>query len=119
MTGGNDKEDSVNEAETMKKIAIENGVDPQDILLEKKSTSTFENFVFSQNILNYNNLKSILIVTEPFHMTRASLVAQKLKYHYTVSPASNSPCWSPNHYFTKYFLKEPVGIIMYKIQNKL
>lgn len=119
MTGGNDKEDNVNEAETMKKIAVERGVNPGDILLEKRASSTYENFVFSREILMKNGLKSVIIVTEPFHIARAGLVAEKLELNYHVSPTVNSPCWSPNHYLTKYFLKEPFAIIMYKIENKL
>lgn len=119
MTGGKDKEDNVNEAETMKKIAVEEGVAPKDILLEKKASSTYENFLYSEQLLDQNRLKSVIIVTEPFHITRSSLVAQKLKYNFSVSPAINSPCWSPNHYLTKYFLKEPLALILYKIENKI
>lgn len=119
VSGGNDKEDNANEAETMKKIAIEKGVKPEDILLEKKATSTYENFLLSQNILKKNNLHSVIVVTEPFHIARASMIAYKLGYNFTLSPAENSPCWLPNKYFTKYFLKEPLAIMAYKIQNRL
>lgn len=119
VSGGNDIEDNVNEAETMKKIAVERRVKTEDILLEKSATSTFENFTLSQKILKEKGLDSVLIVTEPFHVARASLVAEKLDYKYSVSPATESSCWSPNKYFSKYFLKEPFAIGMYKLQNKL
>ncbi len=119
MTGGNDTEDNINEAETMKKIAVENGVRPEDVLLEKRATSTYENLTFSQDILKKNDLKSVEIVTEPFHAARTALVAEKLNLNYTISPASASPCWLPWKYFSRYFLKEPFAVILYKIQNKL
>ncbi len=119
MTGGNDTEDNVNEAETMKKIAVERGVHAEDVLLEKNATSTFENFSLSQSILKKHNLKSTIVVTEPFHIARAELVAKKLSYDYTVSPAAKSSCWLPNKYLSKYFLKEPFALTMYKLQNKL
>ena len=119
MSGGYDKEDKISEAETMKKIALEKGIPSKDIILEKAATSTYENFTYSKQILNKNNLKSIIIVTEPFHMARASSVAKKLGLNFTQSPVKDSPCWQPNKYFSKYFLKEPVAILLYKLQGKL
>jgi uncharacterized SAM-binding protein YcdF (DUF218 family) len=119
VSGGNDIEDNVNEAETMKKIAVERGVKAEDILLEKAATSTYENFSLSQQIIKDKNLDSVIIVTEPFHMARASLIADKLQYNYSVSPAIDSPCWQQNKYFSKFFLKEPVAIMQYKLKNRL
>jgi uncharacterized SAM-binding protein YcdF (DUF218 family) len=119
VSGGNDHEDNANEAETMKKIAVEKGVKPNDILMEKTATSTYENFTHSQSILTNNKLKSVIVVTEPFHMARSILIAEKLNYNFTVSQAADSPCWKPQKYMTKYFLKEPIAIMLYKLQNKL
>ncbi len=119
VSGGNDKEDGVNEAETMRKIAMEKGVRPEDILMEKSATSTYENFHLSQDILKKNKLQSLIIVTEPFHIARASLVADNLGLPHTSSPAKENSCWLPNKYLTKYFLKEPFAIMVYKLQKKL
>ena|SRR3989344_7021941 len=119
VSGGLDKEDNVSEAETMKKLAVDLGVSSGDIMLEKSSTSTYENLLFSQKILKSNKLKSVIIVTEPFHAARTALVAQKLNLNYTISPASSSPCWTTWKYFSRYFLKEPFAVIVYKIENKL
>jgi uncharacterized SAM-binding protein YcdF (DUF218 family) len=119
VSGGNDQEDNVNEAKTMKKIAVEKGVPSSAILEEKAATSTFENFSLSAALLKKNNLRSVIVVTEPFHAGRAALVAKKLGYTFSVSPAKDSPCWVPNKYVSKYFLKEPIAIIGYLLQNKL
>ncbi len=119
VSGGFDKEDNVSEAETMKKIAINLGVPSNNILLEKSSTSTYENLLNSQKILKSNHLNPVIIITEPFHAARTVLVAEKLDLNFTISPASTSPCWQPWKYFSYYFLKEPFAIILYKIQNKL
>ena len=119
VSGGFDKEDHVSEAGTMKKIAIKLGASPNDILLETLSSSTYENFLFSQKLLKSSGLNSVIIVTEPFHVARASLVADKLGIKYTISSASTSPCWLPWKYFSFYFLKEPLAVLLYKIQNKL
>jgi uncharacterized SAM-binding protein YcdF (DUF218 family) len=119
VSGGNDHEDNANEAETMRKIAMEQGVPKQDILLEKAASSTYENIRLSQPIMKSNKLRSVILVTEPFHIARASLVTQKQGVQHSISPAMKSPCWQPNKYLSKYFLKEPVAVIMYKLQNKL
>jgi len=121
MSGGNDEEDNVNEAETMKKIAVEAGVPEADILMEKKSTSTYENLALSQKILNDAGLHSVIIVTEPYHIARAGLVASKLHYNYSLSPAIDSPCWDQNDFFANWIFlkKEPWAIIGYKLLNKI
>jgi|SRR5579871_2600629 len=118
MSGGTDKKNNVNEAETMKTIAIKAGVPTSDILMEKESTSTYENFLFSQKIMNETGLHSVIIVTDPFHNARAELVASKLQYKYSVSPAKNSPC--SEKYLTNHnYLREPLALIVYKLLNKI
>ena len=121
MSGGTDEEDNVNEAETMKKIAIEAGVPEADILMEKESTSTYENLALSQKIINEAGLHSVIIVTEPYHIARAGLVASKLHYTYSLSSAIDSPCWVQNNFFANWnFLKkESLTLIAYKLLNKI
>lgn len=121
MSGGTDKETNANEAETMKVMAMEAGVPEGDILTEKESTSTYENFLFSQKIINEAGLNSVIIVTEPYHNPRAELVASKLGYKYSLSPATNSICWDKNNFLANWnFLKkEPLALIGYKLLNKI
>jgi uncharacterized SAM-binding protein YcdF (DUF218 family) len=121
MSGGNDQEDNANEAEAMKKIATVAGVPAKDILMEKKSTSTYENFLFSQKILDEAGLHSVIIVTDPYHNARSSLVASKLHYKYTVSPDVDSPCWDQdkNNFTNRDSVREVWAIIGYKLLNKI
>jgi uncharacterized SAM-binding protein YcdF (DUF218 family) len=120
MSGGTD-EDNVNEAETMKKIAIKAGVPESDILTEKNSRSTYENFTLSQKILNKLGLHSVIIVTEPYHIARAGLVASKLHYEYSLSPAINSPCWNKKSFLSNwnFIKKESLALIGYILLNKI
>lgn len=121
MSGGDDKEDNVNEAETMKKIATEAGVPASDILMEKKSTSTYENFLFSQKILTEAGLHSVIIVTDPYHNARAVLVASKLQYNYSMSADVESPCWEQdkNNFTNRDSVREVWALIGYKLLNKI
>lgn len=115
MSGGTDKEDTVNEAETMKTIATHAGVPEANILMEKESTSTYENLALSQKILTAAGLYSVIIVTDPYTNARAGLVASKLEYKYSLSPAINTPCSHPS----EYFLREPLAIIAYILLGKI
>lgn len=119
MSGGNDKEDNKNEATTMKQIAEELKVPSSDIILENKSTSTYENVLFSGKIMHQLGLNSVIIVTEPFHSPRASLIAKKMKFNYTVSPTLTSQCWQRWKYGSRYFLREPFAIVGYYIEGKI
>jgi len=115
MSGGTDMGDMVSEAETMKTIAEKDGIPSTDILIETKSTSTYQNLVYSQKILNSAGLHSAIIVTDPSTNARAGLVASKLHYSYTLSPDMNSPC---SHTFN-YILTEPLAITYYFITGKI
>jgi uncharacterized SAM-binding protein YcdF (DUF218 family) len=119
MSGGTDKDTNKNEAEIMKKMAVEAGVPEAN--MEKKSTSTYENFVFSQEILNEAGLHTVIIATEPYQIARAELVASKLQYKYSVSPAVDSPCWNQdkNNLTKREFIHEAWALIGYKILNKI
>ena len=122
MSGGADKEDNTNEAERMRKIAIEAGIPSEDILVENKSTSTYENFAFSKKILQKANLHSIIIVTDPYHNARAELIARKQKFAYSLSPAVESACWEQdkNKPFTnRDSRREVLAIIAYIILQLL
>lgn len=122
MSGGADKEDNVNEAESMKKIAIEAGIPSEDILIENKSTSTYENFAFAKKILQKTHLNSVIIVTDPYHNARAELIAKKQKFAYSLSPAVESACWEQdkNKPFTnRDSRREVLAIIAYKILQRL
>ncbi len=121
MSGGTDKETNANEAETMKKMAMESGVPETDILLEKESTSTYENLLLSQKIISNAHLSSVIIVTEPYHNARADLVAAKLGYKYALSPTMTSPCWNDKNLFANWnFLKrEALALIAYKLIHKI
>lgn len=122
MSGGTDKESNVNEAETMKGIAVAAGVPEGDVLMEQKSTSTYENFAFSKAVLAENGLRSVIIVTDPYHNARASLVASKLGYQYTLSPDAESTCWTQDKdkpLTNRDSRREVLAIIYYKLLGKL
>jgi uncharacterized SAM-binding protein YcdF (DUF218 family) len=54
------------------------GVPENDILLENKSISTYENALFSKEIVKKRGYKSVLLVTYPLHTRRSRYVFKKI-----------------------------------------
>lgn len=111
VSGGNDVEDGANEASAMRDMALRSGISSEQIILEPKATSTFENLLFSQKILEQRKLKSVIVVTEPYHMPRAAMIARKLGLNFSSSPAPESACWTPGKHFSRFFLREPFAVL--------
>lgn len=86
FTGGQGNADEETEAETAAKYAVENGVAPEDILLENESRSTYENLLFSKSIADENNIKTVLLVSDPLHLKRSIEIARSLNYEAYPSP---------------------------------
>ncbi|MCL6561055.1 MAG: YdcF family protein [Firmicutes bacterium] len=61
-------------ARQMADRAVKAGVRAQDIIMEEKSESTYENAVYSRDIVLTRNFKSAIVVTSPYHMRRTRLV---------------------------------------------
>jgi len=50
------------------------GVREKDILVDDKSENTYQNAVYSKDIIAAQNFKSAIIITSPYHMRRTKLV---------------------------------------------
>lgn len=59
------------EAEVAAKILRTRGVPRDAVLLENKSTSTWENAAYSAKICRAHNIKNVVVVSDPFHLWRA------------------------------------------------
>ena len=68
------------EAEIYKDVAIKDGVNESDILIETNSTNTGDNFRFGLKVLEENNIKcnKILVVHEPLNERRTYSSAKSL-----------------------------------------
>lgn len=77
VSGGQGDGENISEAEAMKIYLTEKGIDENRIIEENRSTSTAENFKFSNKITD-NGLAthSAAFVTNDFHIYRASSLAR-------------------------------------------
>lgn len=65
------------EAEVMRDLAVALGVPPEAIILERQASSTYENVIYTRDIMIANNWEQLLVVSSPYHMRRAMLTWRK------------------------------------------
>ena len=78
VSGGQGRTETVTAAYAMKLYLMENGVSPERIIKEERATSTYENFLFSKELLGEHLERddfSVVFVTNDFHLLRARLLA--------------------------------------------
>ncbi|MEY4095032.1 MAG: hypothetical protein RLZZ53_2231, partial [Acidobacteriota bacterium] len=68
---------SFKEAESMRSVAIAQGIPADRIELEPRARNTFENVSLVKEILDRGRWKTILLVSSPYHMRRAMMVWEK------------------------------------------
>jgi uncharacterized SAM-binding protein YcdF (DUF218 family) len=86
FTGGQGNSNEPTEADAARTYAQANGIPVQDILVEQKSHTTFENIVYAKRLADANNLKTVLIVSDPMHMKRAMTMAKDVGLNAYPSP---------------------------------
>jgi len=112
LSGGIDREDGRIEAEVMERHARVSGY-RGPLLLEPVSSSTRENLSMSRDVLKAAGVKSVIIVTEPYHLWRAERLARASGFdrafdvQYAAAPTS---CWKRWGMAFKGALREPLAI---------
>lgn len=120
LSGAKNKYEKLVEAETMKTILLSYRSFDDKIIIEDQATSTYENIAFTKKMVDGQN--HLVIVSEPFHLLRASLVARKMNLYHSLYKTTNSPCWKSNNISTFYswkLLREPIGIMYYFLTGKI
>lgn len=90
FTGGRGEGDKHAESEVARDYAIENEIDPDDILIETKSKITEENLKYAYEVGIENEFNTFTIVSDPLHMKRALLMAGNIGMEAYSSPTQSS-----------------------------
>lgn len=85
FAGGVNAPEKISQAAIAKRYAVERGVPESDILLEELSMRTLENFRETVKVLP-DPKASILIVSDPFHLKRAMLMAEDVGMNAAPAP---------------------------------
>ena len=116
VSGGKGPQESVSEARAMADYLVARGIDPARIILEDKSTSTYENFKFCKAILDerFHPASTVAFVTTGFHVYRSRRVAAMHGIAAGGIPAKDIWYSAPNNY-----LREGLAVIAYTLTGKL
>ena len=105
VSGGQGPDEDRTEASVMQEYLEKNGVETTRIIMEDQSTSTFENLAFSKELLP-KETKKITIVSNDFHLKRATYLAQSLDFEVDVVAAE-----TPKSVETKLRFRERVALL--------
>ncbi|QNU67751.1 YdcF family protein [Ruminiclostridium herbifermentans] len=81
VSGGQGIGEIITEAEGMKRYLIAHGISENRIIKEEKSTSTYENMIFSKKVYEETTgkeLDKVMIITNDFHMFRSKHLAKRV-----------------------------------------
>lgn len=120
VAGGRGHDEGISEAECMYNWLVEHGINPMRIHMESKSTTTYENLIFSLEIIMEQKLNpNIAITSNDFHLYRALKLVNKCKSNDTVRPLIESDRFSygaisaPTAWwlFPTYFVRELYAVL--------
>lgn len=86
FTGGFGKGAIYIEAEIAAKLAIIQGIAPNDILIEEISRTTHQNLIVAKKLVDDNKIKSVILISDPLHLYRASKMAKDVGINAVPSP---------------------------------
>ena len=80
-SGGKGSDETISEAEAMKRYLVEKGIPETDIIIEDKSATTLENLINSKKIIDgYEGEKKVALVSSNYHVYRALRHCRKIGF---------------------------------------
>ena len=110
--GGQGRDEWVPEGQAMRDYLIAEGLDPERVIAECKSTSTEENFLFAREILQQRGIDAqepVVYVTNAFHCYRAGQYARMAGF----SAAHALPAGIPLRSVLTCYLREVLAVVYY------
>jgi len=104
-TGGRGVGDTTTEAAVERRYAIAHGVPEKAIVMEAESRSTRESMRNVSAIL-HKDARDVILVSDPFHMLRLSILAHRFGLRPRTSPTPTSPISSNRGAYWRYTLQE-------------
>lgn len=107
VSGGVDFRQTIAEASVMAAYLERKGLDKSRLLLEDRSTSTYENLVFSLRLLQASGRTpeaAMVLVTSDFHTLRAGWIAKKAGWTNVITAGAPTPLYMRyNAWLREYF----------------
>jgi uncharacterized SAM-binding protein YcdF (DUF218 family) len=110
LTGGTGDGDSTSEAAASRRYVVEHGVPDAALLLETQGRTTEESLRGVAAIMETQGSKTVILVSDPFHMLRLSILARRMGLDPQTSPTRTSPLSSSWADMSKYLLSESIKV---------
>lgn len=123
VSGGQGKDESVPEGESMKAYLVSKGIDEDMIISETESHSTFENLLLSKEIICSDGEDkkngSVAIISNEFHVPRAVMIAKRLGYNDMFTEVYTISAPSPSDMFGAGIMREYFAFVKSFISDKI
>ncbi len=117
FTGGRGNGDEPTESSAARLYALRRGVPARDVLIEEKSTTTYENILYAKQLADAHGVRKVLLVSDPLHMRRAAAMASDVGLAAEPSPTPSTRyrglrsqaglLASETYYYIGYLLSRP------------
>lgn len=117
LTGGVGEDESMSESSVGKIYLMQKGVKESAIYIEEEGRTSWQSLNQVAQIIKDQNLDSVILVSDSFHMMRLKKMAGDLGFKSFLSPVRNSLIAQNKIVKLKYILREVVVYIAYLLFN--
>ncbi|MDQ4081189.1 MAG: YdcF family protein [Gemmatimonadota bacterium] len=110
LTGGTGVGDTTSEAAVARKYAMSKGVPDHAIVIERHGRTTSQSMQAVALIMDDREKNTVILVSDPFHMLRLSILARRYGLVPYTSPTRTSPITSNREERWKYMVSESVKV---------
>lgn len=114
LSGGQGPGEDITEAQCMHDWLVSHGIDSERMLLEEQATSTWENLVYSKELIDSRNdaVEPVVgVLSSEYHLHRAKLMAAQAGFHEPIGIAART---SPTLRIS-YSIREAFGLTHYYV----
>jgi uncharacterized SAM-binding protein YcdF (DUF218 family) len=116
-TGGPVEGESTTESEVLQYWLESDGVPQNAIIQENRALNTIQNMSYSQAIMREHDWSTAILVTEPFHIKRATLIAHDDGMIVYPSPAVNSANWQAFPVRAFDIARDTLSLMLYQVKS--
>jgi len=112
FTGGTGVGDTVSEAAVSRLYALKHGVPDTAILMENEGRTTRESLAAVSVIMHARQMRTAILVSDPFHMLRLRILSTQYGVDAYTSPTKTSPISANKAQALAYVLSESIKVPM-------
>ncbi len=106
-----------NEVAALTRVLVAGGVPAEAVLAENHSRDTIQNIRNSQAIMATHGWHNAVLVTEPYHIKRATLIAHDQGLTVYPSPAVASPLWTQPSRRALKLTEDTASLMLYQVKR--